>query len=212
MKLSSDSSEFLAPGTVIQLDEITQMRPLENAIAMAVRPDMTPMQQYAWNGRSDIVDAVRPLKFNGRMVDIELAVMEDAYDRLLDAKDRGWKLGAGNGYKLSQEWNLDKVERYVGLALVANARSSGRGIIGQVQTELWYYPIPDSLSSQVRKDGTVRFHTNTAKYAGTSVRRVITKPKLETEKFRELDETARRIGFNTLRDAMLNSITTPHRG
>src|SRR5205085_931467 len=116
--------------------------------------------------------------------------------------------------------------KYHGFILSADANSSGRGTIGQIQAELWYYPIPLTLHTQKGEIITVKqaysgekrdyvahkdyVKHNTA-YVGETIRRAITKPKLETEKFIEFDKRARRIGYQVLRQQMVTAISTPMR-
>ncbi len=208
----SEKPDFLLPGTVIKFGDIQQLREFEDVVATAIAPDMTATQRQAWEGRSNIVDSIRPPKFNGRMVDVELEVMDEPYERLLDARERGWALSKGAAHRMTNEHNLEQSERYVGLSLTADAKSTRRREVGQVQAELWYGPVPTRPQSHLRLDNTKGRIIHSAPYGGQPIKRVITKPKLETEKFIELDQTARRIGFEVLREAMRHPIIAPHRG
>lgn len=206
----------LMPGDSIHFDDITQLPAFEDYIASMVDPDMTDSMQQAWNGRVALRDIVRPPKFNGSIRDIQLVVMEDPYDRLLDLKERGWKLNKSRlGNPTSQS---DVVDSFQGFTFIADALSSGRGTIGQIQAEIWYncVPLQKRPARYTAEDGTsktARTGPKTAKIvshtAGASVQRRVTIPRIEADKFIQLNETSRQIGFEVLKQNMMHPIIQP---
>jgi hypothetical protein len=219
-------SDVLSPGTIIELDDIAALRKFEDMIAGVVNPEFNPV---IWAARESIGDLLRPPMFNGRLTDIRLVTMEDPYDRLLDAKERGWQFPKSGGtHRLRSAVADSVIPLYRGFTMLANARSSRGGFVGQVETEAWYYPVPHnivrragavSIKTYTRKDGTTATYRSVARqdqirfptHIGLTVRRAVTKPKLKEEDFIKLDANARRVGEAILRQAMQYPISTPMR-
>lgn len=215
--------EGLQPGDVIQFADITELATFEDVVAPLVEPSYN---KEIWSQRPHIRNFIRPPKFNGTIADIELEVMADPYERLLDAHERGWKLKGAGSYERTAEYSKGLINRYHGFSLTANAKSSGRGTVGQVQAELWYFPLRRRLEKAgtqttrlyVDKTGNTREHIRSSqkdylyKYdpLGEGLRRVVSVPKIETEKFMRMYETARKIGFETLRQAMMHPYRASH--
>jgi len=188
-------------GDVIEFGDITELAVFEDIIAPIVDPGYDP---ELWSCRPNVRDLIRPPKFNGRIGDIALTVMESPYENLLTASSRGLKIGSGCGsFRRTSDRANKEIKHYMGFGLTANASSTGRGVIGQIATELYYYPCP----RQVHED----YNYSSGSLTGEAIRRVVAKPKLETSKFIELEKTARWIGLETLRKAMMHPIITPHR-
>jgi hypothetical protein len=220
-------ADTLQPGNIIEFADLTELTTFEDILAEDIEPMYDPIK---WATRLALRDLIRPPKFNGTIADVRLEVMAEPYERLQDAPKRGWNVGPGN-YKLSSEVAQELIARYRGFTLTATPKSSRPGRLGQIQAELWYYPVPVSIHTM--KEGTVVKSHNELKsgeksreYAyltkrdytylrknrsssGESVRRVVTKPRVETERFIEHDAAARRIGFQLLRQQMMHPITTP---
>lgn len=201
-------SELLTPGNIIEFSDISELPEFEDLIAQQVDPSMTSITKSYWDCREHIKNRLRPTKFNGRISDIQVSIMEDPYDKLSTAKERGWKFGGGRNYERGEEFISNFASRYVGLNFTANAISSGRGIIGQLQAEIYYFPT--SISWVSSPNGS-RIHKSTSTHGGATVVRAIAKPKLETDNFIKLDLTAKRIGFEVLRNAMANAKIQPIR-
>ena len=212
------TSELFQPGNVIEIPDLNELILFEDLIAEDVDPDY---DEYLWEARPDLEEyrLLVPTNFYGKLRSIELLVMENPYDRLLDANQRGWtfKKSSSKNLELTNELNQKLlVPRYRGFALTAETHSSGRGVVGQIQAEMWYYPVPFLAIKAgkvhrdhfVRKDGSISEHTyrsrkdsvtrnNASPYA---LRRVITKPKFEKNDFIKLEATNRRIGMIALGD------------
>lgn len=208
-----NSISELIPGDVIEFADITELPAFEDIVFAEIDPSMTDRQREAWMGRVALKDLIRPPKFNGSIANINLEVMENPYDRLLDANDRGWTFrGRGNGslnYKLTNQYAEELIPRYRGFVFTADAKSSGRGVVGQISTEIWYKPVPRySAISKLGKSYSVK-HANA--YAGSSVTRTVAKPKMEIDRFIDLDEKARHVGFKVLARSMKHAISTPIR-
>ena len=171
---------------VITLDDASMLRDFEDVIALYVAPWMTPTQNKTWEARTDIRDSLRPLKFNGRMANIALHSMEDPIEALRTVRERGFKFKSGQrlGSRLVRLRDLDEHEEVLGFSYTADAQSTGRGIIGQVQAELWYYP---SRYENFSLGGVIR---------------AVTQPKIETEDFIRLEDESRSMALSALRIAL----------
>lgn len=197
----SELHELLPPGTVIGLSDITQLPKVEDAIAFAIDPRLDPA---AWEARENLRDLVRPPKFNGSIVNIVLEVMDEPYEQLRNARERGWKfIGSGSHHGLrTTEESRKSIDKYVGLKFMGEAQSTGRGMIGQIQAEMWYTPI----SARTSNDGSP---TEVLKIdGGRTVKRFITRPRFEEKQFYQLRSVSRRIGYEVLKASLSNSITT----
>lgn len=221
--------ELFKPGDILEFADIPELVAFEDSIAQLVDPSSNPM---LWANRVKISEFVRP-KYKGKLfigtvADIKLIVMNEPYERLMDANERGMHFQHSRYRPPLSETNAPLKMRYVGFSLAADARSSGRGSVGQIQAELWYYPvsfdfIPKGtirIKRSTTSSGEERLYTSQSKkdhiykhsyYSDMVIRRVVTKPKLEEERFIEFDETARRIGFKTLQKAMIHPLIVPMR-
>jgi hypothetical protein len=213
-----ESIDELVPGDVIQLDDITKMPIFEDLVAEQVDPSMTQSMRNAWSGRVGIKDLLRPAKFNGTIGNIQLVKMDDPFERLFDARQRGWSFG-GSRVSIPKNPTLDQEVRdsYQGFTFIADASSSGRGTIGQIQTELWFGLVSIYRKVQTRTNingEVVKYpsnHKSSAANGGASVRRIVAKPKIENKAFFKLDETSKKIGFQVLRENVLRPIITSTR-
>lgn len=210
----------LEPGTIIELSNIAELPVFEDAIAPYVEPEFDP---EIWATRPPVDELLRP-RINGRLFygslgNITLAVMADPYEKLLSARDREWKLTSRGNLNRTGIDADQAIAHYFGVEFSAEAfTSSQRSAIGLVTAEMWYYPPPravrragkvQSKSYQV-KSGEVRtgYYTATRDYvnvkrsSGETIRRVVTQPNYEADKFIELDERSRRIGFELAREAI----------
>ena len=151
------------------------------------------------------------------------------YERLLNAGERGWKGGpgrqVGKHHQLSSDVAADLIPRYRGFTLTAELRSSRPGLSGQqIQAELWYFPTPPGIQragqigSKTTTSGEVRRYTRRndslqrrGSSIGEDIRRVVTLPKMDAERFVAHDTASRNVGFQQLREAMSRPISTPMR-
>lgn len=180
---------------VFTFDDITQLPSFEDAVARDIHRFDRIAHIQAWQGRVALRDAIRPPRFNGSIRNIEMAAMEDPYDRLLDVSERGWKLQ--NGMSSTARRDIESARKNTrGFVFRADAHSSGRGVIGQIQAEIWYIRVPQATDGRLKLSNA----------AGSPVGRRITKPKLETEEFITADETAKRIGFGVIRRNMMHPL------
>lgn len=192
--MSTESIE-LQPRDAIEFTDLAELPAFEDIVAAEIDPDMTPHQTVVWESRPHIKNYLRPPEFNGPMLNVRLEVMDDPYARLLDARKRGWRFVGLTGTstrELKSKFADRLIPRYRGFKFTADAHSSGKGTVAQVQSEMWYYPVP---LTEVRG----RVAKNTTPSGGASVIRVLTRPQLETENFINLHESAKRIGFSVLR-------------
>ncbi|MES2971628.1 MAG: hypothetical protein V4702_04870 [Patescibacteria group bacterium] len=217
--------EGLNPGDVIGFADMPELMAFEDLLAPLVDPLSNAV---LWQTRPKLSDLLRPPTFNGTIRDITLTAMDEPYERLLDAKDRGWTMPRPSGsFERTQLGFEQKVNRYLGFIFDAEAYSSGTGVKGRIAAELWYYPLPQLLKkagsitvyTAVTKNGDVSTYTSVAKKdsyktlknRGEAIRRVVTKPRLDAERFLAAHDVACAIGFSVLRDAMRAVISTPMR-
>ncbi len=196
--------EVLRPGTVIELADITELPKVEDTIAFAIDPKL---DADAWATRENARDIVRPPKFQGRIANIVLEVMEEPYEQLRSARERGWQFAGGGSHHGKRSTDVTKraLGKYVGLQFVGEAYSTGRGMIGQIQAEMWYLPIAGRA-----KNG--KLLTNAATEGGRSVKRFITRPRYEKEQFIPLRNVSRRIGYEILRAELSSAVVTASTG
>lgn len=213
------SVETLIPGDVVTFRDITELPSFEDILVATIAPDL---DKEAWAVRPSIRELIRPDKFNGSIKNIRLTTMEDPYARLIDAPMRGWKskkgkqLGAGS--ELSTEMEALIRPRYRGFILSADAQSTGRGSLGEIQAELWYFPTlldktPAGIAGQAETD--VRRRTTERDLArgiyGSGVGRITTQPRIARGVVHELNATSQKIAFDVLKDAYAKMILTPMR-
>lgn len=194
--------EDLKPGDAIPLANMGELPVFEDWVADQVDPTMTNSQRDAWAGRLSIKELVHPdrfdktkLRYNGLLTDICVVVMADPYERLFDAIKRGWSFGGTRGASSPSQraTNEEVIKSYRGFTFMATATSSGRGVVGQARSELWYGSVSFERG-RVIDDRAYRGQKKTSSHGGSSVQRYVTKPSLDPEAFISLDETSRQIG------------------
>lgn len=185
MSQSPETSPF-QPNIVIELSDGSQLAEFEQLVADHISPATSPAAALQWAGRARLVDELRPRRFSGRLVQIQLAVMENATDAMCSARDRGlvFMPGTGNAKQIKRFRKNENIGRALGFTLLGMAESTGRSNIGQVQAEIWYQKgIPA--------------------YGGvTAVQRIMTRPKMNANNFVELDTTSRLIALALLRSGL----------
>lgn len=203
----------LKPGDTIEFDNITQLPAFEDLVAQFIEGNVppSPWELRMWGGRMMIGNLLRPNGYNGDIRQVRLTVMEEPYDRLYDARERGWKFGMSRPHNRSEDPAV--AASYLGFLLTAVATSSGRGPAGgQIQAELYYgsvgiipYTPKRRLIDGSEADQTYIYKSSTN--GGSHIRRFVTKPIIEQEAMIALQEESRRIGFETLRAAMMHART-----
>lgn len=147
----------LNPGAVIELANTSQLASFEEMVARQVCPDMTDNSLYIWQGRMALKEIVRPPKFNGSIVGIRMEVLDEPYERLLQAKaDKvGFVSGITPG-KVSDSTLEKIIELSKGFAFTADAKSSAAGVSGIIQSQLFYAPrIPSPNNRSVDYHGPI---------------------------------------------------------
>lgn len=227
--MSNSAENIFVPGMTIEFVDATELHAFEDALGPHIQPGL---DTELWSSRVALKELLRPPKFNGRIGNLALSVMDEPRNHLLNSRDRGWQI-KGTNLNKTNSWAYGE-DPFTGFTFTADAFSSGRGKIGQIQAELWYAPNPDVRVKEEQPARTVTYtkiHTSTrtgeirkyeykqyrkgrkggavsmAQYVqGRPLLRVITTPKFETDKFIELQATSQRIGFSVLRAAMMNPI------
>jgi hypothetical protein len=184
---------------LIALKDVDELEIFEYLVAESINPNFKPEK---WRDSTPIGELLRPTIdgniFNGRFSDIVLTVIDEPYKRLIDAPARGisfLKGGGqlGKGSTLASKVAKELIPMYKGFILEANVNSTGRYVIGKIQTELWYGPFTPRAS----KDGDNVIYRIT-KSEKSDVKRWVAKPEFIPGEVVEIGETARIIGFAAL--------------
>jgi hypothetical protein len=170
--------ESLQPGTDIEVGDVTRLAVFEDLIAPIVDPEYD-RALAAWEARKPLKELIRPPKFYGRIGGIVLTVMDEPYERLQDATERGWNLGGLS----PATYDTARRARYWGFAFTADGMSTGRGIVGQIRSELWYAPLPARTTSTT----------------GRALTRFVAKPKFDVRRFERVPKASRRVAFDARR-------------
>lgn len=193
--------EGLNSGDVISFADMPELVAFEDLLG----PLVDPLCDIAlWQTRPKLGDMLRPTTFHGTIKDIILTAMYKPYDRLLDSRVRGWKMPKGQGtFQRTQPGSDEAIGRYLGFIFDAEAFSTSGGSKGRIEAELWYYALPLKISDRgyIGKNNKAE-----------AIRRVVTKPRLDTERFVAGHDTSCAIGFRVLRAAMRSAISTPMSG
>lgn len=207
--MNTTPNHLFAPGEVISLPTIRHLVDLEAEIAHHIDPRMTPLQRANWEGRANVTDMLRPPKFNGSLVDITLEVMDNPYEQLRTVRERGQQVRHGIGQRILCSEALADPEgiystrgtKTVGLIFSAEASSSRRGLLGLIQSELYYFPAADkcALSGKVQRTG------------GSTVISVVADPIYETARFERANSESRAEALRNLRHNMRRARSTPLR-
>jgi len=217
MKYNPDTLRFYAPGTILNLPSLDGIAEIEDAAALTIEPHPTQLQWEAWQTRDRLKEKLRPSNYNGTMREVVVEVMEEPYARLLDARQRGWKIPNCSNLRRTTTHAQKDTESYIGLAITAQATSSGRGTIQEIQAEVWIAPVPrQQQTSLMTSEERRALGMNSRTYAigqngGSAIKRFVTLPRTETEAFNELHRSARAIGMSVTRRALLHPISTPIR-
>ncbi len=218
------SVNHLQPGDIIELTNITELPLFEDLVAADIDPTMTNTQKAGWAGRMAIKDLLRPPRFNGRITNIQLSVMKEPYEKLGNARERGWRFSSKGGQPQASKNPTERADDnsvpYRGFGFTADARSTGRGIVGQIQAELWYRAVAsywrEGTGHYTRKRTGERIEypamlcSRSLEIHGRSpIQRIVTQSQIEAERFIALDETARKIGFRVLQQNMRHPIVQP---
>lgn len=215
----------LEPGDVVTLSHIGELPAFEDLVAEHIDTQMAeldiegfyhePLDLATWAARTSIKEMLRVPKFNGNVLNIRLVRLDDPYEHRLTVKERG-KNYAKNRHANPVNGPFAELQRplYQGFQFVGDA-SSSNGWKGQVQSELYYYPIPINKideHSPLKRYIESNWFQHTSAYAGLNVVRSITKPVIvEDEAYLIRHEASTETGFKVLQRAMRRPISTPMR-
>lgn len=220
--LLNSTPEGLNPGDVISFADMRELMDFEELLAPLVDPKAN---LELWQARPKIGNLLRPPNYNGTPRDITLTTMSDPYDRLLDARERGWQF-SHKGKIGAERTEPESVRgKYIGFIFDAEAHSTDFRKRGRISAELWYYPTSRAIhkagtkaSSYITKDGEKHQYLRSKDSSfskgasvGESIRRVVTRPKYDKERFAAAHDTSRSVGFIILAQAMRQAVTTPMR-
>jgi hypothetical protein len=180
----------LEPGTVVHFDDFNQIGTFEDEIAIELDPEMDGDIKHAWYTRQSLKSLVRPNGFNGTITTPQLVVIDTPFNRYIDAKARGLTFNKG-GYTIPKN-NATEEEKdsYLGYVFIANALSTAHSS-RQIHAEIWY-------TSQ----GLLKYSRKQLENRGDcTVRRIVSRPTLESIDYFVPTDTARQIGFSALINA-----------
>ena len=202
----------IEPGTLIKLDDISELPAFEDLVADIIDPNMADAHLQLWDGRQHVRDLIRPKGFNGRYLNIVLESIPDPYEHLQSAKERGWTYPAGTVRRSEkiEEWVKDL---YLGFTFSAEAYRSGKGTVGLIESELYYYPTsssPPRILMNGPRQGKFSYDSNSTNSKG-SVGRFVLKPQYDPNKFMESNLASQAIGVAVLRSQLDYPIIAPHR-
>ncbi|MEK7070973.1 MAG: hypothetical protein AAB966_04150 [Patescibacteria group bacterium] len=200
----------LKQGSIIELADVTELSAFEDQVAQIVIPKWSPKDLDEWNGRIQLKNLIYPKikgsHFHGIIANIQLQVLAEAYERIHDANSRGWRFnkeGSSRPRTLPIEYVEEYKPRYVGFSFIADALSSGKGQVGQIQTEIYFCPRVEYRSKSHNYKPCRSFYG--------PLNRVVLQPRIETERFIAFNEASRRIAFQVLREGMTHPLSTPMR-
>lgn len=216
----------LNPGNVFRFANMHELVAFEDLLAPIVDPIADVL---VWQARPNLIDLLRPRDFIGTIRGITLTSMHEPYKRLLDARERGWKMKRGiSCLERTQTGSEQFIDQYLGFVFDAEARSTNPALRGRVAAELWYYEMPKKLvkagtvitSSNRVKNGELHkstsisgrdSYTSRSGKMGEEIRRVVTRPAYNKGEFEQAQFASKAIGFAVLASAMRNAISTPMR-
>jgi hypothetical protein len=206
-----NSSTPLSPGAVIGIGELSNLTFFEDVLALKIRPEMTTREWDSWVGRfalhkelkSSAVDA--GVRHGDRIEDVQLIAMDSSYDRLNDARSRGWKF-MPRIRPTKRLQNEQLMATYRGFTLLGNAVRFGGKQVGQVQAEIWYGDTPNFYDLHDLQGGVVRRVTRQLAPDGQPVKRYATQAKLELENPIVVDAAAPQLTLEQFRASVVHPL------
>ena len=192
--------EELSPGSRIEFGDITQLHAFEDVIAPIVDPYYRPEH---WEARVALRELLRVPKFNGRIGNIALHVMDEPYEQLMTASRRGWKIagGSGNHARTASQSRADRA-KFIGFDLEATGSSTGRKEVYSIQSKLWYAPVPRGIRDP-RDAENKRYDSSDP--LGRGILRIVVTPTMEgANKALSIHQDARRISYLALRKTLMS--------
>jgi hypothetical protein len=132
--------ESLNPGDAILFEDMRELPKFEDGLAQTIRP------QHDWNvwqSRHALSNLITPPNFAcSEITNLTLRVMEEPYERIHDARDRGFtfnNVGGKPPRRLDEEIAKLLIPKYVGFEVTAEVKSAGRSV-GELKTEAYYFP------------------------------------------------------------------------
>lgn len=161
----------LKPGEIYEISGTSNLAPFEDLVASEIQPNMEILEARGWSDRKALRDLIRPDKYFGTISGITLEAIKDPYQRLFDVNSRGKKYlqTLGVPHLRLDGSTEDYEEQTKGFVLTGNAKSSGKGIIGQIQVEIYYVPPPNRIDLVY----STNVHTNSG-----GIHRYMTKPEI----------------------------------
>jgi hypothetical protein len=123
----------------LELGNATLLPQFENCVAEVVAPKMNATQNLLWMSRIALDKLIRPPKFFGVMANTSITTMDEAYDRLIDARRQGRTLtGKGQSLKYSES-SIQRAKTLTqGFAVTMSLLSIKGTPIEDLSTEVWY--------------------------------------------------------------------------
>ncbi len=197
----SHEADIFQPRSVITVDDVTELNDFETLVGDTIIPNMTPTDRIAWLGRSALKDLLRPAGFNGRMMNMQLYVMEDPLSQLLTVHERGLK-----GVRRSGQRSTELGREAMKLEYRADAKSTGKKALHPVTAELYYFPLARTGAST--DEYNVRQVNNNG---GSPIIRSTTKPVFDALAFERMHDESVQVGLGVIRERMAHAHVQPKR-
>jgi len=135
------------PKGTLALGSVDRLQDFEMTVIETMHPDMTSEELAMWMSQTALTHLIRPKGFHGQMGQVRLDALDDPYDRLMDARERGKRFGVGRGYIRKDERTIDASIEHAanntrGYALTAHTIGAHKRTTGTIDTEVFYVPAP----------------------------------------------------------------------
>lgn len=184
----------IVPGNVLQFDTIRELVAFETLLAGAIDPQLNDARDRIWNDRDEVSRYLKPPKFIGSFLNIALTVMPNPYERIVDARSRGWKMYTPGRFERDSDLNRSTIEYFTGFCFTAIAKTTGKPAAEVVEAEMWYYPTTNTRLCLATDPDKQR----PSNHNGPSIQRTVTKPRLKPIAGAVTDPTLQKLGFATL--------------
>lgn len=141
------------PNGILALGSPDRLKDFDMAVVETMAPDMTAEEQSMWLSQTVLERLVRPKGFHGRIDGVSLTSMDDAFDRLVDASDRGKRFTAEGGsprlHMRKEEALKEAAKETRGYEISVQAFDDGSRSFATFSSEAWY--LPAALNHRARK-------------------------------------------------------------
>jgi len=177
------------PGEIIEIGGGAVLNQFENDLVATRLPTTYVDPLERWKNREKLTDALRPKGFNGRLDNIVAVLLDRPYEQLIEK----WP---SISHTTHEEWARVHT---IGFLVLGDMVSSGRGVIGNLESRVWIYRRPFS-----------RRNHNSIRYALGDYNRKVDPPrKGEYSSVEAVLEESKQIGQQVLSLAMRHAYCSP---